>query len=167
MAPKHTYIFNTGRLVHDVIDTWKEVKYDFPFYRTTGKKTSVPMIHKIEFDYGFGLGDIPDPDEFFEIYIFISARELGGPGRINEDESILCAHGYIMWQGTAEYAITENHHGERVHYFDPPIAYPFDEIWLGLETVGAGAVKSAGARVFHTYEDMTAEEILVAREILV
>lgn len=166
MAAKHTYIFNTGRLVMDVIDTFKAEKYDFPFIRTAAKKVPVPMIHKIEFDYGFGLGDIPAADTYFEIYMILSQKELPDVGRINETEGILCAHAYIMWQGVAEYEITENHHGERVHYFDPPIAYPFDEIWLNMTSVNAGAVKSSGARVFYTTEDMTAEEILVAREIL-
>jgi len=145
------------------VDTFTTEKYGFPFVISEKGKTLVPFVHRIDADYGFGLGDIPDANEYFELFVQLSTREES-QSEIQDSESIIFSHAYIMWQGTAEYTITENHHGERSQVFDPPIALPFNELWLSVYSVSATAAKFGMVRIYYTLQEMSAQEILVARE---
>ena len=140
-------------------------KHSMPY--VAGDK-KVPMIHKIQFEHGIGAGDVPPPTgDFLEYMQQLTSKEETAMKR-NDHETVLASHAFLLFQFTTSGggADTERHHGDPVVYFDPPLAYPFDDIWLAAWTVGATGVNWGGAQIFYTVETMTLEDILQAREEL-
>ena len=155
---KFARILTLGRLTMSQVDTFATEEYLFPY---DPDKNLVPMIHKVEFDYGFGEADIPPADQYFEIFIELATAEQT-QCHLLDHKDIVFSHALVMWQGTAEYEYNLDHHGLRSQKFDPPIALPFESVWLGMDTVEAAQVKFGILRIFYTLEVLTDAEIAEA-----
>jgi len=153
-----------GRLTMSAPNVFTTAKYPFPFVRTATKKIPTPMVHRIEFDYGIGTGDMMvGATDYFEIFSQLASRELS-QSEIMDEESVIASNAFLLIQGTVEQCIDDQHHGNRVQDFDPPIALPFNELWLSCYSVNATLAKFNCVRIYFTMEDLSAEEIMMARE---
>jgi len=155
---------NLGRLTMSAANVYTAQAYSFPFVRDIKGKSLVPLVHRIEFDYGIGLADMMvGAGDYFELFSQLSSRELAA-SQIMDEESVIASNAFLLIQGTLEQAIDDQHHGNRVQDFDPPIALPFDELWLSCYSVNAANPKFTMCRIYFTLVEMDANEILVARE---
>jgi len=128
----------------------------------------VPMIHKIVLDVPLGSADVPPPvGDYVEYGASLhSVYNVAGFGDCEDDDKIATYAELHLGYAAAAGASYRSHHGEGTTYFDPPLPYPFDEIYLLCMTVNCAGVQWAGCQIYYTLEKMTAVEILAAREEL-
>ena len=157
-------VWNSGRVVMSAANVFTTASYDFP-YISIGGKNYVPMVHKILLEYGIGVADVlPGGADFFEVFIQLTSEELTQSERLDVAE-VIASHALLLIQGTLEIGVLNDHHGPIYQTFDPPLALPFSELWVSLSSVNAAAGKTGSVRIYYTLEEMSAEEILIAREM--
>jgi len=149
-----------------VANEWHQTKIQMPYVAGDRK---VPMIHQILLDVPLGSGDVPAPvADFVEYATSLNSKEVAAPTGPQDEEYIACFAQLILNGSAAatDTAIVNKHHGDNVRYFNPPIAYPFDEIWLGTMTKNCAGVQWSACMIFFTMATMKVEDILQAREEL-
>ena len=149
-----------------VANTWHQTKISMPYVAGDQR---VPMIRQILLDVPLGSGDVPAPvADFVEYATVLTSKEVAAPPGPQDDEYIACFAQLILNGSAAatDTAMVNKHHGDNVRYFDPPIAYPFDEIWLGTNTKNCAGVQWSATMIFYTMEKMAIADILQAREEL-
>ena len=151
-------VITVGRLTMSAANVYTTDSHAFPY---DAAKRIVPMVHRMEADYGFGTGDIPPADNYWEINIQVAIKQLADYV-ILEEEAVIFSHSMEMWQGAKEYECNMGHHGSRCQDFDPPMPVPFATIWLGVLSKNATNPKMGMVRIYYTLRALTAEELAAA-----
>lgn len=153
------HVWKSDQVLMTAINTYITEKQNFPFMLSAETKIRVPMVHKIAFDFGFNQGDFPAAaGAFTEYFCQLTTTQKAAIVR-NDDENLIAGHAVLLLDvGVTTY---EGHHGERVHTFDPPLPLPFDDLWLCCFSVNAAAVIWSGCEIYFTFQDMTAEEVML------